>query len=116
VFQSVGRNRIEGSFAALRLPVPNHVDLVKGLGNPHTLPVPPQARAVLAPRVTSAAHDALVHALANAMLVGAGVTLAGAVGVWLLLRPVRSMREYDPLAEVPAPRFVEREPELSSRL
>ncbi|MFL5911983.1 MAG: MFS transporter [Gaiellaceae bacterium] len=116
VFQSVGRNRIQDSFAALRLPVPGHVDLVKSIGNPQSLPVPPQARALLAPKLTGAAHDALVHALASAMLVGAGVTLVSAVGVWLLLRPLRSARQRVPVAEAPAPRFAEREPELSSRL
>jgi MFS family permease len=89
VFQSAGRNRIEDSFVSLGLPIPKHVDLVRSLGDPSTLPVPPRERALLSDRLTSAAHDALVHALASAMLVGACVTLACTIGVWLLLRTVR---------------------------
>ena len=94
VFQSVGRDRVRESFAPLGVSLPKHLDLAKGLSEPSVLHIPPGARAVLAPKIATAAHDALVHAVSSAMLVGACVTLASAVGVWLLLlRPGRSAEQ-----------------------
>jgi EmrB/QacA subfamily drug resistance transporter len=116
VFQSVGRDRIQESFVSLGLPLPKHVDLVKGLGDPSTLPVPPQARAALGERITTAAHDALIHALANAMLVGAGISLAFAICVWLLLRPGRSATEGARAAEPARPQFAKHARPLSGHL
>jgi hypothetical protein len=63
-----------------------------------------------------AAHDALVHALASAMLVGACVTLVSAIGVLLLLRPGRSAAERSRAGEAQARQFPEGAPTLSSHL
>jgi len=83
------------------VPLPKHLDLAKGLSDPSTLPIPPAKRELLAPKIASAGHDALVHALSTAMVVGSCVTLVCAVAVWLLLRPGRGAEEAVPATERP---------------
>jgi EmrB/QacA subfamily drug resistance transporter len=86
VFQSTGRARVNHAVDELWLPLPRHFDIVKSLSNPSSVKLPADLRR----RLTTIAHQALIDALADALLVCAGVTAATLVVAWIVLWPRRA--------------------------